>query len=122
MTRPPPEFSAAHHVVLNAVTYLAVQIHQPDPHRDLALEMLARALPLAGRDTPRQQLLCKAAAELLACPGWQDMAWCAARMNASDVLAALYFWRLANANEVLFPPEPIVDPFPPETPVLELAP
>ncbi len=105
--RPGPEFTTAHHVVLNGVTYLVMQIHSPDENAEMVMDALARSVALCARDTPRTQSLCAAADALILARAegwWRDdagMRWSLARLNACGVLARLYFWRMALAMDAL---------------------
>lgn len=103
--RPLPEFTAAHHLVLNLVAFAALaQAH--DPRVEVALREIEARLPGLAVPSRRAEALIEAARGLVAADAgrWRhDRAfdWAVAQGHAARVLANLFFWRAGLAQEAV---------------------
>lgn len=81
----------ADRVLIAALVHVAASIHD-DPNREVALHLIARALPMASRSTRIEALRPAAECILLACrlrrkPGEGARAWCRAHLDLSTAIA-----------------------------------
>lgn len=104
MTAAAPEFTAAHHVLLNGLAAAGNIVMAADPRFDDIAAAMAEALPHAATTGPRTDELTRVAAvviEALATRKTDGMRWVGAMLEANQMLATLFYWRTSSALEAL---------------------
>jgi uncharacterized membrane protein len=99
-----PEFTAAHHVMLNGLALIDSLIMSPDPRFDSAVQALAEALPHAVPTSARTKALITTTEAVLQTADGRAtgaMTWTATMMDVRATLATLFYWRTASALDAL---------------------
>ena len=104
MTAAAPEFTAAHHVLLNGLAAAGNIVMAADPRFDDIAAAMAEALPHAATTGPRTDDLKRVAAAVVdALPSRQTdgMRWMGVMLEANRLLATLFYWRTSSALEAM---------------------